>query len=176
MFFKDWRLLDQSPVGLTFAKDRIYYVHSRAWALKGWLGGTHSWLTFWSDYHNAQLVVELTDPETIAVQHASILYNWADTAFQEHAPTISDRVADAKWFGSTPMIASSAPNRTTFLKIQQACEEYPIKKFRLIDQNCNTFVSYLNYKLNLKLKRPIRSIGFKNWEKYESVYQANSRT
>lgn len=163
MLFKDWRLLDQTPVGLVFDKKNIYYLHSRAWALKGWLGGTHSWLTFWSKEHGKQLVVELTDPETISVQKANIIYNWSETKFQEHSPTISDRIADAKWFGSTPVVVDVADNTLSFLQIQQACAEYPNKEFRLVDQNCNTFLSYLIYKLDLKMKRPLRSIGFKKW-------------
>lgn len=166
MLFKDWRLLDQSSVGLVFNKDYIYYLHSRAWALKGWLGGTHSWLTFWSSEYNKQLVVELTDPETISVQHANIVYNWPNIEYTDHSPTISDRVADAKWFGTTPVIVDFVPNTLKFSEIEQACIDYPIREFKLLNQNCNTFLSYLIFKLDLKMKRPLRSVGFKNWRKH----------
>jgi hypothetical protein len=163
--FKDWRLLDQSSIGLKFDKNYIYYVHSRAWALKGWLGGTHSWFVFYND--NKWLVLELTDRETIEVQNANILYAWDN---QEHSPTISDRIPDAKWFGSSPVIVGSALNDLTYRNVVDICRNYPIKEFKLLTHNCNTFVSYIIYKLGLDIKRPLRSIGFKNkefWKHYE---------
>jgi hypothetical protein len=96
MLFKDWRQLDQSSVGLIFEKQYVYYLHSRAWALKGWAGGTHSWITFWSAQHNKWLVVEFTDKETIEIQHAEILYSWNHVGYLEHSPIISNRINDAK--------------------------------------------------------------------------------
>jgi hypothetical protein len=166
--FKDWRLLDQSSVGLSLHKDYMYYIHSRAWALKGWLGGTHSWFVFCDN--DQWLVLELTDRETIEVQNANILYAWDNVGYQEHTPTLSNRIPDAKWFGSTPVIVGKSLNKTTRLEIIQICNNYPIKEFKLITHNCNTFLSYVVYKLGLDIKRPLRSIGFKTttfWENYE---------
>ena len=113
MFFKDWRLLDQSPVGLPFEKEYIYYVHSRAWALKGWLGGTHSWITFWSSKHDQWMVVELTDIETISVQKGRLYWLRDNIGYQEHSPIISNRTPNAKWFGSTPIVVGKCKNTFT---------------------------------------------------------------
>jgi hypothetical protein len=170
MLFKDWRLLDQSSVGLVFDKKYFYYVHSRAWALKGWLGGTHSWFVFWSVEYDRWLVLELTDRETIDVQTATPLYMWI-VKYTDHTPTISNRVPDAKWFGSTPIVVGKTLNNLTYQEIVDVCNSYPIKEFKLITHNCNTFASYVLYKLHLTIKRPLRSIGFKDttwWKNYES--------
>jgi hypothetical protein len=167
MFFKDWRLLDQSSVGLSLHKDYLYYIHSRAWALKGWLGGTHSWIAFYSN--DQWLVLELTDRETIEVQNANLLYAWSDVGYQEHSPTISNRIPDAKWFGSTPIIVASTLNNFKYEEIVTICKNYPVKEFKLVTQNCNTFISYVIYKLGLKIKKPLRSFGFKNKFYWTSV-------
>lgn len=166
--FQDWRILDQSPVGLYFDKRYIYYIHSRAWALKGWLGGTHSWFTFWSEIHERWLVLELTDTETINVQNASIYWIRDNVEYREHSPVISNRINDAKWFGSIPTIVGKAKLQVLYSDIERACAMYPHTQFDLIGHNCNTFASYILYKLNLEIPRPLRSIGFKNsryWEK-----------
>jgi hypothetical protein len=85
MFFKDWRLLDQSPVGLPFEKEYIYYVHSRAWALTGWLGGTHSWLVFWSSDHNKWFgtVPRIHDRALNTVKYSDIENACQDYPFKE---------------------------------------------------------------------------------------------
>ena len=168
MFFKDWRLLDQSPVGLPFEKEYIYYVHSRAWALKGWLGGTHSWITFWSNQHDKWLVVELTDKETITIQHANLLYVWDNVGYRAHCPIVSDRTPDAKWFGTIPKIHKRVLNTVKYSDIEQACRDYPFKEFDLLTRNCNTFSSYIIDKLNLNIEPPLRSFGFRGnkfWKK-----------
>jgi len=162
MLFKDWRLLDQSPVDLGFEKEYVYYVHARAWALKGWFGGTHSWTVFWSTEHSEWLVIELTDIETISVQQAKILWIKDNVDYQEHSPVISNRIPNAKWFGATPLIVGQCKNTFTYNDFAEVCKQYPIKNFKLLDQNCNTFTSFLIAKLNLKINRPLRSVGFKN--------------
>jgi hypothetical protein len=169
MFFKDWRQLDQSPVGIDFNKEYTYYVHARAWALKGWLGGTHSWIVFWSDVHNKWLVLEYTDKETIEVQQANIIYAWTNVSYQEHTPTISDRIPDAKWFGAKPIVVGYVKQKIDFDQLVNICDHYPIKNFNLYNRNCNTFTSYIINYFNLNIKRPWRSVGFKTkafWHKF----------
>lgn len=164
MLFKDWRLLDQSPVELGLEKEYVYYVHARAWALKGLIGGTHSWTVFWSTEHNQWLVIELTDIETINVQQAKIFWVRDNVDYQEHSPIISNRIPNAKWFGATPIVVDKCRNTFTYNDFVEVCKQYPIQYFRLLDRNCNTFTSFLIAKLNLKVKRPLRSVGFKsNW-------------
>jgi hypothetical protein len=147
---------------------QIYYIQARAWALKGYFGGTHSWTTFFSNEHNAWCVVEVTDKETLMCQDGIILYEKVisndDTV---RAPYISTRSYNAEWFGSKPSIIDSCPT-VSYDAILNACKDYPYSEFRLLDLNCNTFSSYLYWKLNLDLKQPLRSVGFKNkkyWDK-----------
>jgi len=170
MLFKDWKLLDQSSAGLSFEKEYSYYIHSRAWALKGWLGGTHAWIVFWSIDHNRWLVVELTDHETIGVQNANVLYSQEAVGFQERCPMISDRTPDAKWFGSTPTVVGKSCATFSFDELIAACKAYPFKEFKLISCNCITFVSYLIVKLNLNISRPIRSYGFKDHKFWKNLH------
>lgn len=162
MLFKDWKLLDQTSVGFNLEKQYVYYIHSRAWALKGWLGGTHSWTTFWSEEHNKWLVIELTDRETINVQKATIFCIKDNTDYLTKTPIISDRVPDSLWFGTTPIIVGKSLNTFTYVTFVELCLKYPITNFRIVNRNCNTFTSYIISTLDLSIKKPFRSIGFKN--------------
>ena len=168
MLFKDWRYQDQSSINYSFDKEYVYYVHARAWALKGWLGGTHSWTVFWSSEHSQWVVVEISDKETLTVQQAEILWIQPYAGFFDRVPVISTRVPDAKWFGARPIIVGRSCKTFDYQDIVSACEEYPIKKFRIITDNCNTFTSYLIHRFNLKIERPLRSVGFRN-KKYWSI-------
>lgn len=166
MFFKDWRICDQSIVDFPeLDTNRFYYIQSQAWALKGYLGGTHSYCTFYHD--NKWMVAEITDMETLDIQNAMVVYN--DTESEEKGPFISDRLYNAKWFGHAPYIVDSCIS-PQYDDILEACRNYPIKKFKLLTDNCNTFTSYLIAKLNLRLKRPIRSVGFKNRKWWKRKY------
>jgi hypothetical protein len=168
MFFKDWRLLDQSPVDLLIEKEYVYYIHSRAWALKGLLGGTHSWIAFWSSEHNEWLVIELSDQETVEVQKGNIYWIRDSASYQEHSPIISNRIPNAKWFGTTPAIVGKCKNNISYKEFINVCKTYPIQNFRLIDQNCNTFTSFLISELQLNIRQPLQSIGFRSnryWKK-----------
>ena len=165
--FKDWRTLDISSAGLNLDKRYFYYLHARAWALKGWLGGTHSWFAFWSDEKNSWLVLELTDPETLDVQQADAMYI-RNVGYTDHSPTISNRVSDAKWFGADPVILSYTENKFTYKDIENVCREYEFEKFNLLKSNCNTFASYVIYKLGLGFPRPFKSYGFKTFNHWKS--------
>jgi hypothetical protein len=164
MFFKHWKLCDQNLIPLEFDKDFLYYVHAKAWHLKGYLGGTHSYITFWSKQHSEWLVVEMTDPETVSYQNCQTHYSGVVTDdITEHAPMITNRLPNARWFGNNPLIVGKCSiGHLSYKDIEQACKEYPLKRFDILTQNCNTFTSYLIWKLRLELDRPFRSVGFKN--------------
>lgn len=170
MIFKDWRICDQSLVPLELDKSRFYYLQAQAWHLKGYLGGTHSYSTFWSNQHESWLVVELTDYETVSYQGGEIEYTTADEDEPtKHAPFIHTRPYNAKWFGHSPYIVDSCDLTVNYQDVRQACDEYPIQDFVLLSQNCNTFTSYLIWRFGLPLRRPFRSFGFKSgywWRTY----------
>jgi hypothetical protein len=166
--FKDWRECSQTPIPLRLELGNIYYIQAQAWALKGYLGGTHSWLAMFSEHHKNWIVIEHTDLETIQYQNGQVLYSGAKTSnIQEHAPFVAIRKPNSQWFGHNPVIVGFcvAP---AYNKIVEAVQEYPIDEFRLLNRNCNTFTSYMLYKLNLSIKRPFKSVGFRNsnwWNK-----------
>lgn len=157
MIFKDWRECSQEPIELDLDPSYMYYLQAQAWHLKGYLGGTHSYCTF---FHEKEwLVVEMTDAETLEVQNADIRYQ--GTICSDHAPFISNRLYNAQWFGNKPYVVDKCP-AVPYDKILQAVKEYPIKEFNILHQNCNTFTSYLIASMDLNLKRPFRSVGFRN--------------
>jgi len=161
MIFGDWKTHDQTPVPLELHKGCMHYLHSRAWSVKGYLGGTHSWFVFWSEMHDKHLVDELTDMETIYVQRANAIFVKKDVGYIERTPVISDRAPNSRWFGSIPVIVGKTEMSMTYHDIEQACIDYPITQFNLLNRNCNTFSSYLIHRFGLKIRRPLRSIGFK---------------
>ena len=171
--FKDWRECSQDLVPIELDQSRIYYMQARAWNLKGYLGGTHSYTTFYSNEHKAWTVIEYTERETLSYQGGVTLYDGNrssdDTA---HAPYISTRPYNAQWFGADPYVVdfTHAPLYNDVLK---ACKEFPLQGFRLIDLNCNTFTSYLHWSLGLHLKRPLRSVGYRNKDWWQSRYEPN---
>lgn len=166
IWFKDWRRCSQDIIPLELDTDQIYYIHAKAWHIKGYLGGTHSWTTFYDHTHNRWLVAEYTDRETLAYQNAKIIYDGNLTKDdKKHAPYISDRPYNAQWFGSDPKIVDHCLACEAD-KILAACKSFPYDGFSLLTLNCNTFTSYLHYKLNLNLKRPLRSVGYKNKDKW----------
>jgi hypothetical protein len=169
--FTDWRKCSQDVIPLTVSKDRLFYIQAQAWHLKGYTGGTHSWLTFWSTQHNDWLVVELTDQETLWYQNGDTVYHGSTTDVATvHAPYITTRPYNSQWFGHDPYIVDSCFLDVDYSDILLAAKNYPIKDFKLLYQNCNTFTSYMIWKLNLKLKRPFRSIGFRNKNWWQENY------
>jgi hypothetical protein len=167
MFFKDWRECDQSRIQMKLDKSKFYYIQAQAWALKGYLGGTHSYCVFWD---KEWLVVELSDEETLSYQGGRVLYNGAPYNDITHrAPVISTRPYNAKWFGNTPYIVDSCKSTISYSDVLYACKKYPFTEFKLLTQNCNTFTSFLINELKLDLKRPLRSMGFKNKNWWNNV-------
>jgi len=168
--FRDWRHCNQNEVEMEFDKDSIYYVHARAWHLKGYLGGKHSYITWFSKEHNQQLVVEYTDRETLDVQEADIIYSGTDDYFA-HAPFISNRKPNRRWFGADPYIkgyCSLYPR--TYSDFVDACDIYPNrnKEFNILTNNCNTFSSYLLYKMMLEIEQPFPAFGHRSRQKWSN--------
>lgn len=162
IFFQDWKLCNQEPVSsIQLDRDKFYYLHARAWNFKGYIGGTHSWCVF---FHRRWLVVEYTDMETIQVQNAQVIYGPNDIELTERAPFITDRIYNARWFGSKPCVVDYC-KAIPYSDVLDCVKSYPLTGFNLLNRNCNTFTSYLIARLDLKLKRPLRSVGFKskNW-------------
>lgn len=166
MIFKDWRECDQSLVPMELSTNGIHYINARAWHLKGYLGGKHSYITLWSKKHEDYITVEYTDRETLSVQNAKILYAGTDS-FSEHSTFISIRHPNARWFGADPKVQCTAGNPGSwhhelhYEDFVLACEQYPFKntEFNLLTNNCNTFTSYLIHKLKLDMDYPLFSIG-----------------
>jgi hypothetical protein len=171
--FKDWRLCDQSTVPFKLDQTQFYYIQAQAWHLKGYLGGTHSWFAFW---HNQWLVIELTDLETLDVQSANVIHAPWVANYTDHAPYISNRPYNAKWFGHAPHIINSCP-AVAYDKLIEVADSYPFKDFKILYRNCNTFASYLIYKLQLPLKRPFKSVGFRssNWWNHQLTMSGGVR-
>jgi hypothetical protein len=167
-FFKDWRECSQDLIPLELDTDRLYYIQAKAWHFKGYIGGTHSWTTFFSPEHNSWLVSEYTERETLAYQDGKIIYDGNDTIDDtKHAPYITTRSYNAQWFGGNPYIVDSC-QKMSYNEVLKACKEFPYSEFRLLDLNCNTFTSYLHWKLGLDLNRPFRSVGYKNKDWWQS--------
>lgn len=167
-FFKDWRECSQELVPLNLDTSRLYYIQAKAWHFKGYIGGTHSWTTFFSPIHSGWLVAEYTERETLSYQDGKIIYDGNSTLDDtKHAPYITSRSYNAEWFGGKPYIVDSC-QKISYNEVLKACEEFPYNEFRLLDLNCNTFTSYLHWKLGLHLKRPIRSVGYKNKDWWQS--------
>jgi hypothetical protein len=168
--FKDWRICDQSLVPMEFHPEYVYYVHARAWHFKGYIGGRHSYLTWFSKEHNQQLVIEYTDRETLEVQGADIIYSGTDH-YTNHAPFISNRKPNARWFGADPYIKGSCslyPH--TYSDFVDACDIYPNRntEFNILHNNCNTFTSYLLYKMMLEIEQPFPAVGHRSRQRWSN--------
>lgn len=169
--FKDWRECDQSCVVLPLQREKVYYIQARAWHFKGYLGGTHSWITLWSNEYNEFVTIELSDRETLKHQGARILLDSNKTNDDgKHSPVISARKYNSKWFGAKPAIVSESYAYVSYKQLADICNSYPISEYRTLTRNCNTFISYVIFKLNLNIRRPVRSVGFKNKQWWEKNY------
>lgn len=163
--FGDWRGLSCASAGVKLDPQRVYYWHSRTHGLKGRLGGTHGHISF---YDQQWYTVEITDEETLEYQCCEIAYRGTEE-YQSRAAFISTRLPDQQWFGNPATVVSTCYDRLTLDQVAQACELYPITEFNLLRRNCNTFVSYLIYKLDLNLNKPMIAVGYKSrnyWKNY----------
>ena len=161
MMFKHWKECSQDPVPMDLQYNGVYIISAQAWHLKGYLGGKHTWLAF---KYKEWLVAELTTRETLHTQDALILYDGAPQNDDEaHAPFISMREPNRQWFGHDPEVTWIHPYTINSQDVFDACKTYPLKDFKLLTQNCNTFVSYLAWKLNIDM-RGKKNFGYKKME------------
>ena len=171
MFFQDWRVCDTSIVPFDLDKEYLYYFQAKAWGFKGIIGGTHSWMAFWSPERNEWLVIEITDAETVHVQQGEIVYTTV-AGWTEQGPVISNRDPRQQWFGGKPLFIAKQKNYCTLAGFKQLVDNYPIKKFALLFRNCNTLTSYIIAALDLKFTRPFRSVGHRSriwWRKHYGI-------
>jgi hypothetical protein len=169
MILSDWRDADIGITALTLDKEYVYYIHSRAWGLKGYLGGTHPWLAFWCHEQYKWMVLETSDRETVVIQSAKT-YFAGTSHFTDKTPILSDRDPRQKWFNATPQIFAKEKRQISVPQAIRAIEDYPFQNYKLLHRNCNTFFSFLVYSLNLSFKKPLVAIGFRElsfWRKLE---------
>lgn len=170
MFFKDWRECSQDLIPLPLDKNKFYYMQAQAWHLKGYIGGTHSYSVAWSKDHNKFLVIELNDFETLGYQNCNIVYSGSESVDKsKHVACVTDRAYNAQWFGKNPYIVDST-SAVNYNDLLEVIKSYPLNEFKLLLQNCNTFTSYIHWRLNLEIKRPIRSVGYKNKTWWQEQY------
>lgn len=169
MIFKHWKELPITPVQLDLNQDHFHYIQARAWGLKGWLGGTHSWFTFWCQNRREWLVLELTDKETLDYQSAEVIFAGSND-YLERAPFISNRDPRQQWFGAKPTLIDSIELRPNLSYIEKLNHNYPFPLYKLLTQNCNTYTSYLYHHLDLKqMNLPLRKVGHRGsrfWQKF----------
>jgi hypothetical protein len=165
--FGDWRTQDVSLVDLRLDPSQIYYFLARTCGFKGWLGGTHSWMGFWSEEKKRWLVLELSDIETVSIQKANILFATTDDLF-DRGPILSDRDPRQKWFGAIPRIVDQQRRTMRTRDVIEVSRRYPFSDYRLLSRNCNTFFSFANLELGVHFRRPFRCVGYRSktwWEK-----------
>lgn len=164
MMLKHWKECSQDIIPMDLQYGGVYIINAQAWHLKGYLGGKHTWLAF---KDKEWMVAELTTRETLNEQDAAILYDGA-FANDDHGPFISTREPNRQWFGHDPHVVWIHPYTIDRQQVFDVCKQYPIKEFKLLSQNCNTFISYLVWRLNIDMR------GRKNYG-YKSIGWWNDR-
>jgi hypothetical protein len=169
--FKHWKKCSQEYRPMDLSYDGFYYINAQAWHIKGYLGGRHSWCAF--KHNDRWLTVELTTRETLDVQKAEIILTSDRHApYDAHRPFISTRAPNRQWFGHDPHVQWIHPYRVKFNDVVDACYEYPHQKeFNLLTKNCNTFTSFLLWKLKVDARIPTwLQYGWKS-AKYWDMYK-----
>jgi hypothetical protein len=168
--FKHWKECSQDLVPMDLSYNGLYYIKAQAWHIKGYLGGNHSWCAFKKD--SQWLVVELTTRETLNVQSANVIHTTDRHApYDGHRPFISDRAPNAQWFGHDPVVEWIYPYNVNYADVVNACYSYPHQhEFNNVNKNCNTFTSFLLWKLNIDARRNTwKEYGWKS-AKYWDMY------
>lgn len=153
----DWRDYSTDETGML--GDGIYFTSAKAFGLKGYLGGVHSWLTYVK--RGKHTVIETTDRETLIVQRAKKIIPLSPVENDEQKTVfISDRNGTQQWFGMKPVYWEILPTNLISLKtIEDIAKSYPYlgHEFDLFKLNCNTFMSWLHYRVeqhvDMKLNR-----------------------
>lgn len=150
MIFKHWKECTQELRPMDLSYNGLYYIKAQAWHIKGYLGGNHSWCGF--KHNDRWLVVELTTRETVDVQSCSVILDSnRHAAYDAHRPMITTRAPNMQWFGHDPKVEWIYPYEVKLNDVIDACYEYPHQKeFNLLTKNCNTFTSFLLWKLKIE--------------------------
>ncbi len=155
MLTGDWRKMDTSLIEMDFNKNRTYLLATRSVGTKGWLGGKHSFIYWFSQSQQKWLTVEITDHETLEIQKAKIVLKFTND-FLKMAPFITMREANQRWFGAKPRIIDSIELNISDEDMYNFVTQYPIKEYQVFTQNCNTFTSFLNHQIKLKYGKNFR--------------------
>lgn len=150
-----------------FTQVGVYLLRARTFGFKGLIGGTHSWIVH-VDMDGNCLVAEVTDLETLKLQGATMIEAVRKpTSDQEQLVFLSNREGGQKWFGASPRVRYlGGVNKTTF---RNMIATYPLADhvFHVLNANCNTFSSWIIYKLGFTPKNV--GFGAKSTEKWQSV-------
>lgn len=147
----------------------IYLLKARTFGFKGFIGGTHSWIVH-VDMDNRCLVAEVTNLETLKVQGATVIETVRKPINdREHLVFLSNREGGQKWFGAKPK--SKYLGDISKIDFRNMIANYPLSQnvFNVLNANCNTFSSWIIYKLGFTPK----NIGFgaksvKRWKNVKS--------
>ena len=151
---------------VSFEAPGLYFLNARTFGLKGWLGGTHSWLTHVS-YDGSHTVIEVTNFEALHVQKATKIDSFRDSVSQNDQHVIvSNRNGGQLWFGNKPLIITYLGD-ITLDSILDWVVSYPLLKtsFGILRVNCNTFTSWMLHLLNVKMWTGIGARSQANWQK-----------
>jgi hypothetical protein len=169
--FGDWREKSVATCGYLDIPG-IYLMAARAFGLKGYLGGLHSWIVQVSA-SGVQTVVEITDLETLEYQGVKTHEHYREQpGYTERMVVKTSRDGFQRWFGAEPKILDFTPIGHD-LDLSALCRCYPHLRdeFQLLDLNCNTFVSWVVYHLSLsgislKFAKTFGTKNNKYWEKF----------
>lgn len=120
-------------------------MRARAHGFKGHFG----WHTY-VVYH--ELVIEITDLETLSVQGAHDIQRLThrQLGYSERGLYVSKRPPGQLWFGNKPQVVVGF---TTDEDLTAVAHEYPFlnAKFNLASRNCATFTGWLAKRLGVKI-------------------------
>lgn len=129
----------------------IHLLSARAFGLKGYIGGQHSWVAQ-VGLDGQQHVFELTDAETLSVQGATTCSSFTEPSFLAPFYKViyaSDRAAGQRWFGAKPTVWKSWRPELSYLDVVELVTEYPHHgEFHVLGKNCNTFSSWLTWRIS----------------------------
>lgn len=159
----DWTIADTTDTKILsgITSPATIFLSAKSHGIKGNVpGARHTWVT---SFNVSWLTTEVTDIKTITHLNGNIqyaLYNEQNIS----QVIISDRISSKKWFNNKPRIDYI----TNYVDLTDIVKSYPCNKdINLIKNNCNTFISYIAWKL--KIKYPYRYIGYKPTTFWESL-------
>jgi hypothetical protein len=144
----------------------LYFLNARTFGLKGFLGGSHSWITFVSDDLLTHTVIEVTDVESLHIQGATSITEFGlFTGPTEKQVIMSNRDGGQLWFGEQPSVTYIGPSNIDVLL--KWTTSYPLitQRFSLFNANCNTYTSWILHLLGMNLWTGIGCKSTLKWAK-----------